>query len=118
MVDMAHDGHDRGARFQILRIIFATFQTDLDIRLRNALHCVAEFLGNQFCGVRIDNVISAQHFALLDHEFHDVTDALIHPPGKVLQRDRFWQGHLDGDLFALVVSAGAALTFAFTGTAQ
>ena len=107
-----------GRGFQILRIVLCAFQTDLDIGLGNTLHRVAEFLGDQFSGVGIDDVIAAQHLALLDHELHNVSDAFVHPSGQVLQRDGFGQGHLDGNLFPVIVATTPALAFTFTGPAH
>jgi hypothetical protein len=79
---------------------------------------VAEFLGDQFSRIGIDNVVPAEHFTLLDHELHNVTDAFVHALGKVLQRDGLWQSDLNGHLFALVITARAALTFTLPGAAQ
>ena len=79
---------------------------------------MAEFLGDQFGGVSVDNIVATQHFTLIDHEFHDVSDAFVHPACKILQGDGFRQGNLDRDFLALFTPAEAAFAFAFAGTAD
>ena len=118
VVDMAHDRDDRRTWLQRGGIIRFAFKTDLDIGFGNAAHRVAEFFRDQFGCVSVDYIVAAQHFALVDHEFHDVSDALVHAACKVLQGNGFRQGHFDRDLFALVTATEATFAFAFAGTLE
>ncbi len=112
---MTHDRDDWWTSNEILRIVISTFKANFHVGFRHALHAVSKLFSDQFGSIRIDNIVAAQHIALLHHEFHDVCDPLIHPTGKVLQRDGFRQRHLYRELFRLLIAhAPFALTFAST----
>ena len=118
MIDVAHDRHDRRARLQVRIFVGFAAEADLDVCFRNAFDGVTKLRCDQLGRVRIDNVIAAQHLALLDHELHHVRDPLVHAAGEVLQGDRFRQGDFDRNLLAAVAAAHLALTLALAGTAH
>ena len=76
MVDMAHDGDNRRARFQRFRGVIDAFQPDLDVGLRHALNRVTKFLDDQFSCVGVERIGGAHQFTLLHHVFHDIGDTL------------------------------------------
>mmetsp|Transcript_25255 Transcript_25255/g.32349 ORF Transcript_25255/g.32349 Transcript_25255/m.32349 type:complete len:237 (-) Transcript_25255:202-912(-) len=114
MVNVTHNGHDWWAVREIFWIVFDTFKTNFHIGFRHAFDGMAKFFGNQFGGVSIDNVIRAQHFTLLHHEFHDIAHAFFHPASKILQGDGFWKRDFDRDFLGLI-AARAAFAFPLTG---
>ena len=118
MVDVAHDGHDWGARLQVGIVIGVTAKADFDVCFRDALNGVAKLGRDEFCGVGVNDVVAAQHLALLDHELHNVGNALVHAACEVLQGDRFRQRDFDGNFLAAVGAAHLAFTLALTGAAD
>ena len=78
VVDVAHDGHHRRPRLQILGPIRHVEQAFLDVGLRDAVDRVAELGGDQFGGVGVDHVAGLHDLALLHEELDDVDRALGH----------------------------------------
>ena len=70
VIDVAHDGHDRRTRHQVLGIVGDVEQAFLDVGLGDAADRVAEFGGDQFGRVGVDDVARLQDLALL----HEVLD--------------------------------------------
>ena len=117
VIDVAHDGDDGRARREILVHVDGVEQAFLDVRLGDALHRVAEFLGDELRGVRIDHVGDLVHLSLAHEELDHVDAALRHAVGKFLDRDRLGNDDLACDLFLLLdlAMAGEALHAAAEG---
>ena len=111
VVDVAHDGHDRRARRQRRRIVGGVEHAFLDVGFGDALDGVAQFLGDELGGVGVDHVVDRHHLALLHQDLDDVDGALGHAVGKLLDGDRFRDGHFTDQLFFRLVAllGGAAL---------
>ena len=80
VVDVAHDGDDRGARLQARRIVGRIEHAFFDVGLGDAAHGMAEFLGDQLGGIGVDRVGDLRHVALL-HQNADHVDARVRPCG-------------------------------------
>jgi len=99
VVHVAHDGHDRRPRLQLIRRIGVRRKPFDNVRFRNALHAVSHFLGNDLCGVRVDHVVDRVHLALLHQYLDDVDGAFRHAVGQFLDGDGFRNDDLAGHLF-------------------
>ena len=69
-----------GARQQRRRLVGDVEQAFLDVGFGDALHRVAEFLGDELGGVGVDHVGDLGHLALL-HQQLDHVDARARPCG-------------------------------------
>ncbi len=87
MIDMAHDGHDRRARLQVLGVVFLADEAFLDVGLGHAPDGMAELLGDELGGVGVDHVGDLVHLAVLHQELDDVDAALGHAVGELLDGD-------------------------------
>ena len=94
VVDVAHDGDDGSARGERIVAVFAAGKPLLDVGLGNALHRVAELLGEQLRGIGVDDVVDGVHLALTHQELDDVDGTLRHAVGEFLDGD----GLRDDDL--------------------
>ena len=102
-----------GARQQARRIVGRVEHALFDVRLGDAAHGVAEFLGDELGGVGVDRIGDLRHVALLHQDADHVDGALGHAVGQFLDGDRFRDRHFAGDLFLrLVAMAGHALNAA------
>ena len=111
VIDVAHDGDDRGARLQVCRIVGHVEHALFDIRLGNAPHAMSKLLGDELGGVGVDRIGDLRHVTLLHQDADHVDRALGHAIGQLLDRDRFRYCYLADDLlFRLVIAvAGHAL---------
>ena len=106
VVDMAHDGNDRGPRLHAGCVVLGTLETDLDIRVRNTLCAVAKLLHDQFSGLAIDGLGGCRH----DPELHQLLDHIgctfRHPVGKLANGQRIGNNHVTDllDLWLLVLA--------------
>ena len=64
---------------------------------------MAEFLGDQLCGVGVDHVGDLVHRALAHQQTDDVDRALRHAVGEFLNGDRFRNRHLADQLLLLLI---------------
>ncbi len=103
MVDVAHDGDDRRARFGLLRIVGAVEQTLFDVGLGDATHGVAHFFGDELGGVGIDHVVDLQHLPLLHQQADHVDRALGHSVGEIGNADRLRNDDFAYELFLRLV---------------
>ena len=100
VVDVAHDGHHRRPRLQILRPIRHVEHAFLDVGLGDAANRVAELRSNQLGGVGVDHVAGLHDLALLHEEFDDVDGALGHALRQFLDGDGLGQYDFAHDLLA------------------
>ena len=113
VVDMAHDGHDRRAGQQLLRIVRDVEHAFFDVRLGDPPHSVAELFGDKLCGIGVDRVCARGHVALLHEHAHHIDRTLGHAIGRILDGDRFRNDDLADDLFlGLGVTQPTAAPFA------
>ena len=91
VIDMAHDGDNGRARFDLRRIVRYIEKTLFHVGFRHPTHAVAHFLGNQLRGIGIDHIVDGCHLALLHEQADDVDRALGHAVGEILNGDRFWE---------------------------
>ena len=116
VVDVTHDGDDRGARLQCLLGIGLADKAFLDVLFGNALHRVPELRCDQLRGIGVDHIVDLQHLSLLHQELDDVHGALGHAVGELLDCDRLWQLNLTLDLHALLLACqGPAVSDARAG---
>ena len=101
VVDVAHDGHDRRARLQVLVGVDFAGEALFDVGFGDALDGVAVLGGDQFGGVGVELVALLQHLALAHHELDDVGHAHGHPVRQFLDRDGFRDDDFALDAFAL-----------------
>ncbi len=101
VVDVTHDRHDRSAEFQSRIVdILVSDKADFDVRFRNALRRVTEFLNDQLGGIGVDDVGDLMHRALLHQILDEVDGALRHAVRQFLDRDGFGYDHLARDFLA------------------
>src|SRR5690606_6060680 len=93
VVDVAHDGHDRGAHVARVGVVGLGDEAFFDVGFRDALDGHAVFLGHQFGGVGIDHVVDLHHQALTHQEFDDVDAAHGHPVGQFANGDGVGNDH-------------------------
>jgi hypothetical protein len=82
-----------GAR-ACLGLVVDVEQTFLDIGFRDPPHRVAEFLGDQFGSIGVDQIAGLHHLALLHHELDDIDRAFGHALRQFLDGDGLGQPHL------------------------
>ena len=110
VVDVAHDGDDRRPWLQTFRTVRGIEHAFFDVRLGNAPHGVAEFLGDQLCGIGVDRIGDLRHVTLLHQDADHVDGTFGHAVGQFLDRDRLRNRHFARDFFLrLVAMAGHAL---------
>ncbi len=98
VIDMAHDGHHRSARLQVLFAVLLADEAFLHIGLRDAANAMAELLGDQLGGVGVDHVRNLAHLAVPHEELDDIDAALGHAVGELLDGDHFGHHHVALDL--------------------
>ena len=116
MVDVAHDGHDRGAQLQVSFFIFGAVCAEFDIGLENALEGMAEFVDDQFRGVCVDGLVAGRHDAHFHELLDDVAETLRHAVGEFLNGDDFRDNDF-AELLDLLLLSGSLLAHAFAGAA-
>ena len=105
VVDMAHDGHDRRARLQVLGLVLDGVDDLFHVGVGNAHGVVAEFLDDKFRRVGVDGLVHVDHHAHLHQRLDHVGGPFGHPVGKFLHHDGFRQLHVAHLLFGLVAHA-------------
>ena len=98
VIDMAHDGHDRRTRHEILAGVRRIEEPFLDIGFGDPPHGVTEFLGDELRRIRVDDVGDLRHLALLHQKLDDIDPPLRHPAGEFLDRNRLRQDHVACEL--------------------
>ncbi len=118
VIDMAHDGHHRGARHHILLAVFLAFDADLDIRLRDELRLVAEIGDDQFRRVRVDDLVDIRHDVETHQRLDDIDTPYCHPICQIGHRDGFRNYDFAHDLLYLATIALflGALPFTLAGS--
>ena len=94
VVDVAHHGHHRRARLQILGPVLDALEADLDVGLADPLGLVAELAHDQLGGVGIEGLIDGRHDAHLHQLLDHVGAAHRHPVGELGHGDGLGQHHL------------------------
>ena len=116
VVNVTHDGNDRGTGLEVGGIVGLTFKAHFHIRLRHALDRVAHILREELGGVGVQHVVDLHHLALLHQQPDHIHRAFGHAVGQLLHRNRVRNGdfamHLDllsgpraGALLALLTAA-------------
>ena len=118
VVDVAHDGHDRGAGLAGFGVVGLGQEAGLDVGFRHALDAHAVFLGHQFGGVGIDHVVDLHHQALTHQEFDDVDAAHGHAVGQFADGDGVGNDDLARTVRRIGRAALALFTLAFAGAAH
>ena len=118
VIDVAHDGHDRRTRFQLFFGICLASQPFDHIGFRHALDLMAHFLGDELCGISIDQIIDRVHLALFHQELDDVHGALGHAVGEFLNSDRLWNDDFAAHLLGRTLEALCLLLEAFGTTTE
>ncbi len=111
VVDMAHDGNDRGARLQIALVILDVENAFFHIRFGNALDGVAEFGGDQLGEIGIDHIAGLHHLPFLHQVLDHIDRAFGHALRQFLNGDGFRQHNLAQNLFARLLRMGATHLF-------
>jgi hypothetical protein len=78
VVDVTHDGDDRRPRLHVLGLVLDIENAFLDIGLGDAADGVAEFLGDEFSHVGVDQIARLHHLAFLHQEL-DHVDGRVRP---------------------------------------
>ena len=107
VVDVAHDGHDRRPRQQILRVVGDVEQAFLDVGGGHALDRVAELFGDELGRVGVDHVGDLVHLALLHQQADDVDGAFRHAVGELLDGDRLGNRDLADELLLAFIVGDA-----------
>ncbi len=115
MIDVAHDGHDRRTRREVVVFRIGAGKALFDVRFRNAFHGVAEIGDNQLGGVGVEHRVRRHHLSLLHQFTNQVDRAHRHALGEVLNSDGFGNDDLahDGEIAGASLLAGEL--FALTG---
>nr|CAI0340834.1 membrane hypothetical protein [Rhizobiaceae bacterium] len=107
VVDVAHDGHDRRTRFQIALVVGNVEDTFLDVGFGDALDGMAEFAGDEFGQVGVDQIAGLHHLAFLHQVLDDVDGAFGHALRQFLNGDGLRQHDLARNLLARLLHHGA-----------
>ena len=97
VIDMAHDGYDRGAREQIVIDVCIAFKAQFDVGFRHAANPVPELLHHQFGGIGIQRLGDGRHDAHLHQRLDDFRRARGHTIGQFLHGDGLWQNDVSHD---------------------
>lgn len=100
VVDMAHDGNDGRARNQFAIVVGHVEDAEFDVGFRHAPDRMAEFAGDDFGKVGVDDVARLHHLAFLHQVLDDVDGAFGHALRQLLNGDGLGQNHLAGDFLA------------------
>ena len=105
VVDMAHDGDHGRARLHRVGRVGRVEQALLDVGSGDAANAVAELLGNQLRGVRVENVGDLHHRAGLHEQPDHVDRALRHAVGELLHGNRLGNDDVADDLLLCRIEA-------------
>ena len=94
VVDVAHDGHHRRPRPQILGPVLDALEADLDVGLADPLGLMAELGDQQLRGVGVERLVDGRHDAHLHQLLDDIGAAHRHAVGELGHGDRLGQHHL------------------------
>ena len=117
VVNVTHDGHDRGTGLEIGGIIRLAFKAHFHVGLRHTLDRVAHILGDELGGIGVQHVVDLHHLALLHQQTDHVHRALGHTVGQFLHSDCVGNGHLAMHLH-LLGRAGAGALLALLAAAH
>ena len=88
MVNVTHDADDRGTLHQIfLCILFLGEQALLDGDVHFVLDLCVELLGQQGCGIEIDDVVDGVHLTHLHELGNDLTGLLLQTGSQLADGD-------------------------------
>ena len=93
VVDVAHDGHDRGTRMQFGGARFGSLQILLELVLLQNLGRVTHLLGHEYRSVLVDRLIDRGHHAHAEHHLDDFGGLDRHFLRQFLRRDRLADHH-------------------------
>ena len=100
VIDMTHDGDDRGARLKIrIVLVGIAFQADLDIGFGNTLGRVAKFSHDQLRGLGINRFRDRRHDPDIHQRLDNVDGALGHTIREFLHRDSVWNNYFSEHFF-------------------
>ncbi len=100
VVDVTHDRDDRRTRDQFFLDVGNVEDAFFDVGLGNTLDGVAEFAGDEFSQVGIDQIAGLHHLAFLHQVLDDVDGAFGHALRQFLNRDGFRQNDFARNLLA------------------
>ncbi|MCY1524358.1 hypothetical protein D9M68_592870 [compost metagenome] len=100
VVDVTHDRDDRRTRQQLLIGIGHVEDAFLDVGFRNALDRMAEFAGDEFSHIGVDQIAGLHHLAFLHQVLDDVDGAFGHALRQFLNGDGLRQDDFARDLLA------------------
>jgi hypothetical protein len=108
VVDVTHDGDDRRTRDELACVVGNVEDAFFDVGFGDALDGVAEFAGDEFGEVGVDDVARLHHLAFLHQVLDDVDGAFRHALRQFLNGDGFRQDDFAHDLFAGFLHLAAA----------
>ncbi len=115
---MAHDrDHRRTRHLGVFRIVLGD-EAFLDVGFGNPLRDVAEIGDDQLGRVGVQQIVHADHLALLHQVFDDIGSPFGHADREVLDRDGFRNDDFALNLVALATGRGAALLLTLAGAAD
>ena len=97
VVDVAHDGHDRRARLQVLLDVGDALEALLDVGLADALHLVPELGHHQLGGIRVEALVDRGQDAVLHQHLDHLGATDRHAGGEILDGDGLGQDDLADD---------------------
>ena len=110
VVNVAHDGDDRRTRYKVFVLVIDRVDHLFHVSIGNAHDLVAEFLDDQFGGVRVDRLILRHHHAVLHQRLDDIGDPFGHPVGQLTDHDGFRHTHFAHNLFTALDAAHCLLS--------
>ena len=95
VVNVAHDADHRGTLHQILlRILFLGEQALFDGHMHLVLDLCVELLGQQGCGIKVDDVVDGMHLAHLHELGNDLAGLLLQAGSQLADGDLVGDQHL------------------------
>src|SRR6185312_3391277 len=118
VVDVAHDGHDRRTRQQVIVHVLGADEAFFHVGFGDALDGVAELGRHQLGGVGVDHVVDLQHHPLTHQELDHLDATRGHAAGQLLHGDHVGDHDFARDLGLFLRAALAPLALALTGAAH
>ncbi len=111
VVDVTHDGDNRRPRYHFAVFVLDIENAKFDVGFRYATDSVAEFAGDDFSQIGINDVAGLHHLAFLHQVLDHVDRPFGHPLREFLDGDGFRQLHFAHDLFTWLLRHRAAHLF-------
>ena len=105
VVDVAHDGDDRGAGHEHALVVLLADEPGLDVGFGDALGRMPELLNDELRRIGVDHIVDLVHLAFFHQVLDDVDGALGHAVGELLDGDDLGDHHLAHDLLARLRNA-------------